>query len=569
MPPVSETRGAHSGVHPHFRRPVERPFLAHERASVTVLFGGLTATHERLIGAVLQGCGYRAERVAATELAGYHLGRYFGNTGQCNPAYFTVGALIQHLRQLEAKGLSRRQIIEEHVFLTAGGCGPCRFGMYEAEYRLALENAGFGGFRVLVFNQSDGLKAATGEPGLKFSVHLGLGVLNAFVGADILNDLAFRVRPYERQAGQTNRALEDAVAGLAVRLRDRTRLELRDRMPEPMWRTLSRWPAVHNTVNVLAKVHDHLHGRETREAWQEARQRFDGIDVDWLQVKPVVKIAGEFWAQTTEGDGNFRMFAFLEREGAEVRVEPVSTWLTFLVWYAKERLVRRHRLAPGRPTGRRLVPRLEYEWQFVRKLALLRFAETRLARHYRRVIAATGGLSDALPDLDELGDLARGYYDPLLGGGEGHLEVGKLRHCARHRTAHLLLSLKPFGCMPSTQSDGVQSAVLNQIPGALFLPVETSGDGAVHAYSRAQMALGEARARAQGEFSEALATTGRSLDDIRAFVSAHPALRRPWPAIPRRPGVIGTAANFVLHVSDLMRTGQDGRASDLLMWTPQ
>jgi len=40
------------------------------------------------------------------------------------------------------------------VFFTAGACGPCRFGMYEAEYRLALRNAGFDGFRVLLFQQS-------------------------------------------------------------------------------------------------------------------------------------------------------------------------------------------------------------------------------------------------------------------------------------------------------------------------------------------------------------------------------------------------------------------------------
>jgi len=44
-------------------------------------------------------------------------------------------------------------------------------------------------------------------------------------------------------------------------------------------------------------------------------------------VKPVVKIIGEFWAQITEGDGNFHMFEFLEREGAQVLVEPIGTWV--------------------------------------------------------------------------------------------------------------------------------------------------------------------------------------------------------------------------------------------------
>jgi len=31
--------------------------------------------------------------------------------------------------------------------------------MYEAEYRFALKNAGFDGFRVLLFKDSDGIKA--------------------------------------------------------------------------------------------------------------------------------------------------------------------------------------------------------------------------------------------------------------------------------------------------------------------------------------------------------------------------------------------------------------------------
>ncbi len=30
-----------------------------------------------------------------------------------------------------------------YIFFTAGSCGPCRFGMYESEYRLALQNAGY------------------------------------------------------------------------------------------------------------------------------------------------------------------------------------------------------------------------------------------------------------------------------------------------------------------------------------------------------------------------------------------------------------------------------------------
>ena len=58
----------------------------------------------------------------------------------------------------DEKGMSTEDIINGHVFLTAGGCGPCRFGMYVTEYRKALRDAGFDGFRVLTFQMAGGIQ---------------------------------------------------------------------------------------------------------------------------------------------------------------------------------------------------------------------------------------------------------------------------------------------------------------------------------------------------------------------------------------------------------------------------
>ncbi len=63
--------------------------------------------------------------------------------------------------------------------------------------------------------------------------------------------------------------------------------------------------------------------------------------MDRLRVKPVVKVTGEFWAQTTEGDGNFRMFEFLEREGAQVLVDPLGTWLMYLIHQQQAQVLNR------------------------------------------------------------------------------------------------------------------------------------------------------------------------------------------------------------------------------------
>ena len=60
------------------------------------------------------------------------------------------------------------------------------------------------------------------------------------------------------------------------------------------------------------------------------------------------------------------------------------------------------------------------------------------------------------------------------------------------------------------------------------------------------------RIRNQAEFQDALASTGKQMDDIRAFVARHPKLSSPLYKVPHRPDTAGVAANFVLHVNDLM-----------------
>ena len=85
---------------------MERAFTAEERSQVTILFGGFTWKHEDLIRAVFQGCGYRCEKLPVPNVAAFQTGKEFGNNGQCNPTYFTVGNLVQYLQFLEKGGYS-------------------------------------------------------------------------------------------------------------------------------------------------------------------------------------------------------------------------------------------------------------------------------------------------------------------------------------------------------------------------------------------------------------------------------------------------------------------------------
>jgi predicted nucleotide-binding protein (sugar kinase/HSP70/actin superfamily) len=540
----------------HFRRPVERKFLAHDRDKVTILFGGLTWKHEALIQAVFQGSGYRCENLPVPSVPDFQAGKEYGNNGQCNPTYFTVGNLVRFLQGLESQGVPRQEILDNYVFFTAGSCGPCRFGMYEAEYRFALQNAGFDGFRVLLFQQTDGIKAASGEPGLKFTVDFGMGMLNALFMGDVMNDLAFQIRPYEVNRGETDRVFEKTMGELVTLLRDGRRFEILEDTPKWISRRLARpeKKKLKDTLNTLGKIRDHIYGKQILEAIDACREQIDKIEIDRTRVKPIVKITGEFWAQTTEGDGNFHMFRFLEREGAQVVVEPIATWVAYMLHMVRKGIAARKDAEAlyRNPKWWEFKKHFANEMKTRKRLLMFDAGEAMWTHFYHRVTDRLGGITHHLIPQKELSRLAHPFYHSLARGGEGSMEVGKNIYYTIHHMTHMVLALKPFGCMPSSQSDGVQSAVINKFKDMIFLPIETSGEGEVNAHSRVQMALGEAKAKAKVEFETTLKSTGRSLEEIRAYVTDHPDLRRPFYHVPHQEGVAGTAAQFILHVNDRM-----------------
>ena len=135
---------------------------------------------------------------------------------------------------------------------------------------------------------------------------------------------------------------------------------------------------------------------------------------------------------------------------------------------------------------------------------------------------ATGlGLYDYhLPDMNEIAEVSHAFYDNNLRGGEGHMEIGKLIQNVAYAKVDMTLSVKPFGCMPSSSvSDGVQSFITELYPQGIFLPIETNGDGAVNVYSRVQMQLFKAKQVAQREVDAALAEVGMTMDEVeRHFI---------------------------------------------------
>jgi predicted nucleotide-binding protein (sugar kinase/HSP70/actin superfamily) len=124
-----------------------------------------------------------------------------------------------------------------------------------------------------------------------------------------------------------------------------------------------------------------------------ARREMARVRCDFTRPAPRVSIIGEFWAMTTEGDGNYRLQRFLEQEGAECDVQ----------------------------------------------------------------LAMLGGFRGyKLPNLDEIAAIAHQHYDNRLRGGEGHMEVGKFILNVLHNKSHMTLSVKPFGCIWINQNECIR-----------------------------------------------------------------------------------------------------------------
>ncbi|WP_394848213.1 2-hydroxyglutaryl-CoA dehydratase [Pendulispora brunnea] len=502
-------------------------FTKSERSKITMLIGGLTLAHDFLIEGGLKGVGYNVQMLDAPNNAALQFGKEFGNRGQCNPTYFTVGNLIQYLTILRDKfGMTSEEIVKKYVFLTAGACGPCRFGMYVTEYRKALRDAGFDGFRVMLFQQTGGLKQATGEAsGLEMNPTFFWAIIKGIVVGDVLNAIGYRLRPYELTAGDTDRAIEQAKKIC--------------------------YEAMEKRTNILAAL------------WS-CKPLFEAVKVDKTLPKPKVSIIGEFWAMTTEGDGNYQLQRFLESEGAEADIQLVTAWILYTIWEARRDTIERKDLK-AQDTAKFGLGGLGTFGAMKKILAVT--AADKLVRVLFHTFAYTGGLYGYhLPDMDVIAQISHEYYNNDLRGGEGHMEVGKLIMNVTHAKAHMTLSVKPFGCMPSAGvSDGVQSAITEKYPGTIFCPVETSGDGRVNFYSRVQMYLFKAKQAALAEYERVLEEKGLTREQIQAFLDATPRFASPLHKAPHRHA--GSAADLAAEVASHITQTRWERLRDRLSVT--
>jgi len=486
----------------HWRDDNPTVFTAEQRATTTVLTTGFPESSIHFFGKALAPFGVKIAPLKTPGNSAYERGKEFGNRGQCNPTYFTVGALVERLQQLrDEEGKSPKEIVEQYAFVTAGGCGPCRMGMYATEYRKALRDSGFAGFRVMLLSRSG--EATALSSGMKLPRAAFVNGFTGIIVGDILNVLRQRLSTYEAHEGDAERAVRAC----------------RDLIE-----------------NALA------HRRSVLWAAWKCRAILRAVPVNRLQVRPRILIQGEFWAKTTEGQGNYDLYRFLQKEGAEPVIETISDWLVHQIWRAGWSLRRREDLARHDAKAGGLKGKSVWKTRLA-----YAFAEG-LLRGIFNLYARVIGLKDyKITDNKALADLAGKHMDLHLDGGEDHMEIGHHIQAVTERKANMILSVKPFTCLSSNGvSDGIQPILAEIYPRSIFVSVETNADAPANFYSRIQMQLFKAKKAAAQEVEEALARTGQTMEEVQAELAARPFRHA---ATHRSPHVYACdAANLVLEV---------------------
>ena len=493
----------------HFRTYAPAPVTKEQIEHVEILFGGLHWRAEQVLQAVFANMGYNARPLPPATKDDLLRGRELADIGQCCPTSFTTGNLANFL-QGEADRMGASEVSDRYIHVTAGSCGACRFGQYHQSYELALRNIGLDSFRMFLIDQKQPEQGTSAGGGLDINMPLTVGAVWGILCTDVLQGLEYRTRPYEVQAGQTDAVVAECVAYLAEVFRTRP---YRGRK----WGTVA-W---HMSTGYFIK------------ALREVFRKFEAIEVDRIRVKPIVKITGEFYLQTVEGDPNYNIHRWLESEGAEVYPAAIAVWLDYLIRCQLQKIED----YVGVEKGARA------------KLAALKGAQRLFRWSYNRMRAALGDIPFEMPDQYELRRLAAPYFHHRLSGGEGDMLVGKALWAHHKKKAHMICELSPYGCMPNTMSVGAMAGVTGKYPELLYAPIEVKGDAEVHALSRCQMILTEAKKRAIREFVEVMERTGLTPEEAKPLLEARSQMNRATYRIPHTGLAAGMAANTLLHLA--------------------
>lgn len=385
-------------------RCIKVPFLREHREKHTILAPEMSPIHFQFLEEAFNLSGYRVVVLPADDRQAIDEGLKYVNNDACYPSIIVVGQIIGALKSGEY------DIHNTSVMITqTGGC--CRATNYIAFLRKALKDAGFGHIPVISLN-ANGMEK---NPGFRFSYGLLKRGAMGLIYGDLLMNVLYRVRPYEKIKGSANALYE-------------------------------KWVEVCKDSLKKASFSDFRHNIESIV---EEFERLEIVNT----VKPKVGLVGEILVKF-HPTANNHVVQVVEEEGAEAVMPGLTDFLLYCAYNQ------------------------DYKYKYLsgkKSVQLLGLAAIRLIELFRRTYREALSRSERFYEPETIQNIAKGAQTVMdLGhqAGEGWLLTGEMVELIRKGVKNIIC-MQPFACLPNhVTGKGMIKELRRVYPGTNIVAVD-------------------------------------------------------------------------------------------------
>ncbi|MDC7219769.1 MAG: acyl-CoA dehydratase activase [Spirochaetales bacterium] len=384
--------------------------------------------------AAIRGQGYNVEALPMGGERAIALGKKYVHNDMCFPAQINIGEFLALLESTDKDP-------EDCVLILAKDQCDCRLAHYAMMARQALDDAGYE--NTLLTTLDTDLKNL--HPGFSLNPLFELRMLWGLVMNDALEDLRRKIRPYEKNSGETNKIFEETV--------------------------LAMCDGFERSLPTAIK------------AYEKGVERLMKMDYDRSERKPRVFMIGEFLLNFHPGSNNY-IEDYLEENDLEV----IMPNLFYSIH--REYLLEMDQSAEYHVS----VPAV--------KLFLTKATEKYVSHVVKKVnrVAARHPLWEEKPELREIALRSQHIIDKTFTSGEGWMIAGEILHNAEHGVNSFLI-LQPFGCLPNhVTGRGLVKAIKKEMPHIQVLALDYDPDTSfANVENRLQMLIINTKERAKSE----------------------------------------------------------------------
>jgi predicted nucleotide-binding protein (sugar kinase/HSP70/actin superfamily) len=247
-----------------------------------------------VFAAAYRSFGVNGKLVPDGDARSLDLARQYTIGEECYPEIVTLGAFLKIIEERDFEP-------SQTAFLLPTANGPCRFGQYRQVLREVLREKGLDEVMVVSPTSANGYEGVGAHAGEL--AHLGWWAL---VCGDALRKLMLQTRPYETNAGETDRAHAESLDALCdvIQSRDLVKKDKLGAMVEVM---------------------------------EQIGRRFAEIPADYNKDKPLVGVIGEIYCRLDDF-ANSHLIRRIEKFGGEAWLASITEWFWYTTFMHKHDL---------------------------------------------------------------------------------------------------------------------------------------------------------------------------------------------------------------------------------------